>query len=49
MDMTKAGATKLYIMPFQTFTAPEEDIKAFRDVIIPTLHSQGFHVHDPQV
>ena len=49
MEMTKAGVTKLYVMPFQTFTAPEEEIKAFREVVLPTLNMQGFRINPSQV
>ena len=37
VEMAKVGVTKLYIMPFETFTAPRKEIAAFRDVIFPSL------------
>ena len=37
VEMAEAGVTKLYIMPFETFTAPRKEIAAFREVILPCL------------
>jgi 5,10-methylenetetrahydromethanopterin reductase len=40
-EMTKLGVRSIYLMPFQTFTTPESQIPAFRDVIFPRLHAVG--------
>ncbi len=40
-EMTKLGARNLYLMPLQTFVAPEAEVRAFRDVIFPRLHAAG--------
>lgn len=42
MAMTKAGVSKLYIMPLQTFVSPHQDIAAFRDSVFPRLRSEGY-------
>jgi 5,10-methylenetetrahydromethanopterin reductase len=42
MEMTKAGVTKLYLMPFQTFVGPHQEIAAFRDVVFPRLRAAGY-------
>lgn len=42
MDLTKAGVTKLYLMPFQTFSPPQQEIDAFRDVVFPRLQAAGY-------
>lgn len=42
MEMTRAGVTKLYLMPFQTFAAPLAEIAAFREVVFPRLHAAGY-------
>jgi 5,10-methylenetetrahydromethanopterin reductase len=39
VEMTKLGVRNLYLMPFQTFAAPESEIAAFRDVIFPRLRA----------
>jgi len=31
----------LYLMPLQTFTPPEAEIAAFRDVVFPRLRAAG--------
>ena len=41
-EMARAGVTNLYLMPFQTFAAPEEEIQAFRDHIFPRLQADGY-------
>ncbi len=41
VEMTKLGVRNLYLMPFQTFAAPEDEIVAFRDVIFPHLRAAG--------
>jgi 5,10-methylenetetrahydromethanopterin reductase len=42
-EMTKLGARNLYLMPLQTFVGPEAEVRAFRDVIFPRLHTAGLH------
>lgn len=41
MEMSKAGVTKLYLMTFQTFVGPQQEITAFRDVVFPRLQAAG--------
>jgi 5,10-methylenetetrahydromethanopterin reductase len=41
VEMTKLGVQNLYLMPFQTFVAPEQEVRAFRDVVFPHLHAAG--------
>jgi 5,10-methylenetetrahydromethanopterin reductase len=41
VEMTKLGVQNLYLMPFQTFTAPEPEVRAFRDVVFPRLGAAG--------
>ena len=36
-----AGVHKLYIMPFQTFAPPRQELEAFRTVILPRLRSRS--------
>jgi 5,10-methylenetetrahydromethanopterin reductase len=43
MEMTKAGVTTLYLMPFQTFVGPQQEIVAFRNVVFPRLAAAGYH------
>jgi hypothetical protein len=31
----------LYLMPFQTFAAPEQEVRAFRDAVFPRLRAAG--------
>ena len=40
-DMSKLGARSVYLMPFETFAAPEPEIRAFRDVVFPQLRAAG--------
>ena len=42
MDMTRVGVTNLYLMPLQTFVGPEQEIRAFRDVVFPRLRAAGY-------
>jgi 5,10-methylenetetrahydromethanopterin reductase len=42
MDMTKAGVTNLYLMPLQTFSGPEQEIQAFREVVFPCLQAEDY-------
>ena len=39
--MTKLGVKNLYVMGFQTFAPPEPELRAFRDVIFPSLRAAG--------
>ena len=40
-EMTALGARNLYLMPFQTFVGPEQEVRAFRDVVFPRLRAAG--------
>jgi 5,10-methylenetetrahydromethanopterin reductase len=40
-EMTKLGVRNLYLMPFQTFVPPEQEMRAFRDVVFPRLGAAG--------
>jgi len=42
MEMTKVGVTNLYLMPLQTFVGPEQEVRAFRDVVFPGLQAEGY-------
>jgi 5,10-methylenetetrahydromethanopterin reductase len=42
IEMTGAGVTNLYIMPFQTFVGPEQEIRTFRDEVFPRLMAAGY-------
>jgi 5,10-methylenetetrahydromethanopterin reductase len=42
-ELTKLGVRNLYLMPFQTFTPPEPEVRAFRDVVFPRLRAAGLH------
>ncbi|MBM3225847.1 MAG: LLM class flavin-dependent oxidoreductase [Candidatus Tectomicrobia bacterium] len=37
IEMARVGVTKLYIMPFQTFAPPRQELAAFREVILPRV------------
>jgi 5,10-methylenetetrahydromethanopterin reductase len=39
--MSKLGVRNLYLMPFQTFTPPDQELCAFRDVVFPRLRAAG--------
>ncbi len=41
VEMARLGVRSLYLMPFQTFAAPEQEIRAFRDVVFPRLRAAG--------
>jgi 5,10-methylenetetrahydromethanopterin reductase len=41
IEMTKLGARNIYLMPFQTFAPPEDEVASFRDVVFPRLKSAG--------
>ena len=40
-EMTALGVRNLYLMPFQTFVGPEQEVRAFRDVVFPRLRAAG--------
>jgi 5,10-methylenetetrahydromethanopterin reductase len=37
IEMAKLGVRNLYLMPLQTFTPPDQEVRAFRDVVFPRL------------
>jgi 5,10-methylenetetrahydromethanopterin reductase len=41
IETTKLGVRNIYLMPFQTFAAPDDEVASFRDVIFPRLKSAG--------
>ncbi|GIX46273.1 MAG: LLM class F420-dependent oxidoreductase [Candidatus Tectimicrobiota bacterium] len=40
-EMAACGVTNLYLMPFQTFAPPTQDLEAFRTVVFPRLQAAG--------
>ena len=40
-EMNKLGVGNIYVMGFQTFAPPEQEIRGFRDVVFPSLHAAG--------
>jgi 5,10-methylenetetrahydromethanopterin reductase len=42
MQMADAGVSKLYLMGFQTFAGPQQEVTAFRDQVFPVLRTQGY-------
>jgi 5,10-methylenetetrahydromethanopterin reductase len=40
-EMTKLGVRNVYLMGFQTFAPPDQEIRAFRDVVFPRLRAAG--------
>ncbi len=42
MDMANLGVTKLYLMSFQTFVGPQQEVATFRDLVFPVLKAQGY-------
>jgi len=42
MQMARVGVHKLYLMSLQTFVGPQQEVKAFRDVVFPMLKAQGY-------
>jgi hypothetical protein len=40
--MAGAGVRSLYVMAFQTFVGPEQEIRTFRDEVFPRLKTAGF-------
>ena len=41
VEMNKLGVQNLYLMALQTFTPPEPEVTAFRDVVFPRLRAAG--------
>jgi 5,10-methylenetetrahydromethanopterin reductase len=41
VEMNTLGVKSLYLMAFQTFAPPEQEIRAFRDVVFPRLRAAG--------
>jgi len=42
IEMTGAGIRSLYVMAFQTFVGPEQEIRTFRDEVFPRLKTAGY-------
>jgi 5,10-methylenetetrahydromethanopterin reductase len=42
MQMADMGVTKLYLMGFQTFAGPQQEVAAFRNQVFPVLKAQGY-------
>jgi 5,10-methylenetetrahydromethanopterin reductase len=42
MEMAEIGVSKLYLMTFQTFVGPQQELAAFRDLIFPVLEAHGY-------
>jgi 5,10-methylenetetrahydromethanopterin reductase len=40
-EMAGLGVKNLYLMPFQTFVGPEQEMVAFRDAVFPRLAAMG--------
>ena len=40
-EMNKLGVQNIYVMGFQTFAPPEQEIRGFRDVVFPRLRAAG--------
>jgi 5,10-methylenetetrahydromethanopterin reductase len=40
-QMTTLGVRNLYLMPFQTFAPPDQELRSFRDAIFPRLRAIG--------
>jgi len=40
-EMSRLGVRNLYLMPFQTFVGPDQELEAFRDVVFPRLEAAG--------
>jgi 5,10-methylenetetrahydromethanopterin reductase len=43
MRMADVGVTKPYLMSFQTFVGPQQEVTAFRERVFPTLKAHGYH------
>jgi 5,10-methylenetetrahydromethanopterin reductase len=42
MAMANVGVSKLYLMGFQTFVGPRQELATFRDWVFPVLKAQGY-------
>jgi 5,10-methylenetetrahydromethanopterin reductase len=42
MEMSRVGVTKLYVMAFQTFVGPQQEVAAFHDAVFPLLRREGY-------
>jgi hypothetical protein len=42
-QMTKLGVQNLYLMPLQTFVSSDQELRVFRDVVLPRLRAAGLH------
>lgn len=42
IEMTAAGVRSLYVMAFQTFVGPAQEIRTFRDEVFPRLKTAGY-------
>jgi len=42
MQMADVGVKKLYLMGFQTFAGPQQEVTAFREQVFPMLKAQGY-------
>jgi 5,10-methylenetetrahydromethanopterin reductase len=42
MEMADIGVTKLYLMSFQTFVGPQQEVAVFRDQVFPVLKAKGY-------
>ena len=40
-EMAKLGVQSIYLMGFQTFAPPTQEVRAFRDVVFPRLRAAG--------
>jgi 5,10-methylenetetrahydromethanopterin reductase len=40
-EMNALGVSNIYVMGFQTFAPPEDEIRGFRDVVFPRLQAAG--------
>ncbi len=45
VEMTRVGVRNLYLMPLLTFAPPEQEVRAFRDVVFPRLRAAGLRAH----
>ncbi len=44
-EMTRLGVRNLYLMPLLTFAPPEQEVRAFRDVVFPELRAAGLRAN----
>jgi 5,10-methylenetetrahydromethanopterin reductase len=42
IDLAGAGVSSLYLMGFQTFVGPEQEMRNFRDEVFPRLKAAGY-------